>query len=85
MKSVFASVLALVVCATAFSRPAVANEGAAFLGGLLLGGVLQNQQRQQQPPQRVIIQPARSCWWEKQFVGYDQYGQQVWQKVQVCQ
>ena len=55
----------------------------AFASGLVLGAIASNGYGYPVYSQPyVTYQPH--CWWKKQFVGYNYYGQPVYQSVQVC-
>jgi len=81
-KTLIASMAAVaMIAAGSIATPTQAhagNLGAALLGGAIVGGLI---------AATAHARPVyRShCWYENQFVGYDQYNRQVFQKVQVCQ
>jgi hypothetical protein len=87
----FAIVAASAVMLT-IGAPAPAQagkEGAAFFGGLLLGGALGAGARPAYtapPPVYVAPQPYYQprCWWEKRRIS-DGYGGWHWRRVQVCE
>ena len=59
--------------------------GAAILGGIVAGAIIGGASRSYaQPSYGVVYQPQPRCWKENQFVGYDGYGRQVFQRVTVC-
>ena len=72
------------IAAVAAPSPASANHNllGAFAGGLVLGAIASNGYGYPAYGQSYVYQPR--CWWKKEFVGYNYYGQPVYQKVQVC-
>ena len=79
-KAAIAGVAAIAMLAAgSVAAPSQAQAGnlvGALIGGAIIGAVVGS----------VATAHARtySCWYENQFVGYDQWNRQVFQKVQVC-
>ena len=75
------------IAAGAVAAPSQANAnnlGAALVGGLIVGGIIGAAASQNAYAGPVYGTPAYACSWQTQFVGYNAYGQAVYQKVRVC-
>ena len=76
------------VAAGALAAPSQAeagNLGKALVGGLIVGGIIGAAASQNAYAGPVYGAPVyRACSWQTQFVGYNGYGQAVYQKVKVC-
>jgi hypothetical protein len=81
-KGLVAGVAGLAMIAAASSAEAKIHPGAAFVGGVVLGTVLSHAAPVYGAPYGVY-QPTCGWHWEKQFVGYNYYGQPIYQKVKV--
>ena len=77
-KAAIAGAAAIAMLATgsiaAPSQAQANNLVGALIGGAIVGAVVGS----------IAHARPRSCWYENQFVGYDQWNRQVFQKVQVC-
>ena len=74
-----------ILAANAPAQAGGKNFGAALLGGFVAGAIIShaaNSHGYNNGGYGVVYQ--QKCWWEKQFAGYDYYGNPVFQKVQVC-
>jgi len=79
-----AGLAASAMMAATFTAPTQAHAGGkeiagAIVGGIVLGAMINHAANAQ--PHYVVQQ---KCWKENQFVGYDQWGRQVFQRVTVC-
>jgi hypothetical protein len=54
----------------------IALVGTALVGGLILGEILKGPRR--------VRRVARDCWTEKRFLGEDEFGDAVFERVRVC-
>ncbi len=82
-----AAAIALVAASSASPANAGGKQlGAALLGGFVAGAIISHAANSHAYGYNngygVVYQ--QKCWWEKQFVGYDYYGNKMFQKVQVC-
>ena len=67
------------------SQAQASNLGAALVGGLIVGGIIGAAASRPVYAAPVYAAPVyRTCSWQNQFVGYNAYGQAVYQKVKVC-
>ncbi len=66
------------------SQAQAGNLGAALVGGLIVGGIIGAAATQNAYAGPVYGTPVYACSWQTQFVGYNAYGQAVYQKVKVC-
>ncbi|MFZ1814426.1 MAG: hypothetical protein WBO55_19605 [Rhizobiaceae bacterium] len=78
-----------ILAAAAMPAAAGNNAGAAFLGGLIVGGVLSANQPPiyaPAPVYQVAPQPVYQpqCWYKNRQVQDPYTGQWVWRQVQVC-
>jgi hypothetical protein len=68
-------------------QQAHANNGGAFVGGLVAGAIIGTALTRPvyaAPAYGVVYAPVQHCWYQKEFVGYNYKGQKMYQKVQVC-
>ena len=87
MLTAFAAAGAALMLAVAAPQPAEANEGAAFLGGLIVGGALNAGRPPVYAPAPTYVAPPvyqPRCVWQQQKY-YDPYTGWGWRRVQVCQ
>lgn len=66
------------------SQAQASNLGAALVGGLIVGGLVATAANNAYAAPVYGVPVYRTCSWQNQFVGYNAYGQAVYQKVKVC-
>ena len=60
------------------------NLGAALVGGLIVGGLIGAAASRPVYAAPIYGTPVYACSWQNQFIGYNAYGQAVYQKVSIC-